>query len=122
MKKALFYTDMLVFQKVYPLEDSYDFYGMVEAHKSFAALHLSVAELAKKELGDCLVLGAGGCLICERCAAADSLPCRRPDDALSSLEAHCIQVSELAKKAGMKYINGTDTVTYFGAVLYNQSK
>jgi hypothetical protein len=38
---------------------------------------------------------------------------------MPSLEAYGINVSELAKSAGMKYINGQDTVTYFGAVLFS---
>ena len=34
------------------------------------------------------------------------------------LEAYGINVSRMAQTAGMKYINGTNTVTYFGAVLF----
>ena len=120
MERALAYPRMLVFQKVYPLEDSYDYYGMMEAKEDFSRLHREVAALAREEMPGCLVLGAGGCTLCERCGAADGIPCRFPDQALASLEAHCIQVSELAGMAGMKYINGADTVTYFGAVLYKE--
>ena len=68
-------------------------------------------------LEDCLFLGAGGCRVCSRCAKQDDEPCRHPDLALSSLEAYGINVSVLAPQAGMKYINGVNTVTYFGAVL-----
>ena len=46
-------------------------------------------------------------------------PCRHPDLAMSSLETYGINVSELAKAAGMKYINGQNTVTYFGAALFD---
>jgi len=42
-----------------------------------------------------------------------------PDRAMPSLEAYGINVSLLAKTSGMKYINGANTVTYFGAVLFN---
>ena len=34
------------------------------------------------------------------------------------LEAYGINVSKLAEVAGMNYINGKDTVTYFGAILF----
>ena len=37
---------------------------------------------------------------------------------MKSLEAYGIHVSKMAEAAGMKYINGQDTVTYFGAVLF----
>lgn len=44
-------------------------------------------------------------------------PARRPWLACPSLESYGIQVSELAARCGMKYINGASTITYFGAVL-----
>lgn len=37
------------------------------------------------------------------------------DQAVSSLEAYGVAVYELANLSGMKYINGPNTVTYFGA-------
>ena len=46
------------------------------------------------------------------------LACRFPDRAMSSLEAYGVNVSELAVQCGMRYINGENTVTYFGAVFF----
>ena len=57
---------------------------------------------------------------CVRKAGRQALPV--PDKALASLEAYCISVSDLAASCGMKYINGQNTVTYFGAVMFNESK
>ena len=59
---------------------------------------------------------------CPRCAKRDELPCRHPDEALSSLETYGVAVSQLAELAGMKYINGVNTVTYFGACFFNGLK
>ena len=67
--------------------------------------------------GDALMLGAGGCNYCKRCAAADDKPCPFPDKAFASLEAYGIYVSQLAEAAGLKYINGQNTITYFSAIL-----
>jgi hypothetical protein len=63
-------------------------------------------------------LRAGGCGVCEVCAKRTGEPCRFPEKAMPSLEAYCVNVSELARAAGMKYVNGQNTVTYFGAVLF----
>ena len=41
------------------------------------------------------------------------------EQAMPSLEAYGVNVSQLAKTAEMKYVNGQDTVTYFGAVLFS---
>ena len=74
--------------------------------------------MKKQGFGRILCLGAGGCRICPRCAKQTNEPCRHPDRATPSLEAYGVNVSTLAKTAGMKYINGQNTVTYFGAVLF----
>ena len=112
------YDYALVYQTVTELEDSYDFEGMIEAKKKSYPL----AQGLRKTFDDpkfakVLHLGAGGCGVCKVCAKRTSEPCRYPERAMPSLEAYGINVSALAKSAGMKYINGQDTVTYFGAVL-----
>ncbi len=113
------YQKALVYQTVGGLEDSYDFEGMMEAGQRQNELVQRVRALTE-ELGitDTLHLGAGGCRLCERCGKVTGEPCRHPDQALASLETYGINVSLLAGQAGMKYINGQDTVTYFGAVFF----
>lgn len=110
------YRHVLVYQKVYPLEDSFDIEGMRDAKKDFTNLIQSVRDAFPDPA--MLHLGAGGCGVCERCAKRDDQPCRFPDRAVASLEGYGIHVSKLAEAAGMKYINGQDTVTYFGAVFF----
>lgn len=114
------YSYALVYQTVYPLEDSYDFEGMIEAGKRHNKLTQMINDYAKKNVSNMnfLHLGAGGCKLCETCAAITNEPCRFPKRALSSLEAYGINVSKLAESANMNYINGKDTVTYFSVILY----
>lgn len=119
MAKANRYRHALVFQSVHALEDSFDIEGMHEASVRHNRLVQAVHQAAKEEYADCFVLGAGACGICSRCSKRDGESCRFPDKAVVSLEACGIDVSQLAKLAGMKYINGANTVTYFGAVLYD---
>jgi len=117
--KARKYRQALVFQSISPLEDSYDYEGMMDAQKKHAKAARSLWEEWKAELGPSLLLSAGECQICAKCGMIDGVPCRFPDKAVSSLEAYCIDVSQLAPVSHMKYINGTNTVTYFGAVLFD---
>ena len=106
-------------EELIQLEDSYDFEGMMAAGEKMNRLTTRVRrELA--EVSPLLFLGAGGCRICQRCSKLDGQPCRRPEEAISSLEAYGINVSALAAQAGMQYINGSDTVTYFGAVFLGE--
>ncbi|MBE6546837.1 MAG: DUF2284 domain-containing protein [Ruminococcaceae bacterium] len=114
------YDYALVYQTVTALEDSFDFEGMVEAKKKTYPLAQRLRTIVQDmKLSKVLHLGAGGCGVCPKCAKQTGEPCRFPDRALPSLEAYGINVSQLAKAADMKYINGVNTVTYFGAVLFS---
>lgn len=113
------YPYALVYQTVSTLEDSYDFEGMMEAGDRHNKLMSELREKLKDEpLSRKLHLGAGGCRMCKVCTKITNEPCRHPDLAIASLETYGINVSKLAQLAEMKYINGKDTVTYFGAVLF----
>lgn len=113
------YDRALVYQTVGMLEDSYDFEGMMEAGQKHNDLAQQLRRLAEEQgITDCLHLGAGGCRICPVCGKKTGEPCRFPEQAMSSLEAYGVNVSELARLCGMRYINGQDTVTYFGAMFF----
>ena len=120
MAEVANYGYALVYQTVSELEDSFDFEGMVEAKKRTYPLAQSMREIFKScGIKKVLHLGAGGCGVCKSCAKQTGEPCRFPEKAMPSLEAYGFNVSALAKSAGMKYINGQNTVTYFGAVLFS---
>jgi predicted metal-binding protein len=120
ISRAKQYENIMVFQTIGQLEDSFDFEGMEEAAVKHNELTLIIAEKIRgiKELNNSLLLGAGACNVCPRCTKPDSLPCAFPHKAIPSLEAYGVAVSELAKVSGLKYINGENTVTYFGGVLF----
>lgn len=118
--RAKRYDHMLVFQIVDQLADCYDIEGMLRSAKRINNLCAVIRDYLSPTLpADTLYLGAGACRICERCAILDGRPCCFPEKAIASLESYGVDVSQLASLAGMDYINGYNTVTYFGAVLYN---
>lgn len=114
------YTTAVVYQTIYDIEDSYDIEGMLEGGKEHnkIAQKLNTKLTAEVDKQLYLHLGAGGCKVCDKCSKIDEIPCIHPDKAMASLETYGIDVTQLAKAAGMKYINGQNTVTYFGAVLF----
>jgi predicted metal-binding protein len=119
IEKARSYKKALVFQTVTKIKDSFDFDGMKEAAKRHSKVTDEINKAIGEQLGDYLQLTAGECTVCEVCALAEDKLCRFPDKAISSLEAYCMNVSTLAERCQMKYINGKNTVTYFGAFLFN---
>jgi len=110
----------VIWQNISPLEDSYDFEGMMEAQEGHVEMTQEIAQTLYDEFGreNIIVLSAGGCSVCEECAVLTNVPCRFPGKALASLEAYGINVSKLAEIAGMKYINGVNTVTYFSGAFF----
>lgn len=108
----------LIFQTIGQLKNSYDFRGMMAAAEVHGQVTMALAKDLKSVLGRFMVLGAGVCPVCLKCAKRENQPCRFPEAAIGSLEAHGIAVSELAALGSLKYINGKNTVTYFGAVFF----
>jgi predicted metal-binding protein len=129
----------LVLQTVWPLQDAFDFDGMMAgAEKHNALFRNAVARVApllepqgaarpravRPEAGRTenrprhLALSAGACSICGTCAFPRGQPCLHPAQALSSLEAYCIDVAALIDTAGLSYVNGPNTVSYVGLLLY----
>ena len=119
IQKAQNYKKAFIYQTVSSLEDSYDIEGMEEAAKAINQLASKLGESAPSFFKDYIQLGAGACHICESCAILEDIPCRFPDKAIASLESYGIAVSELATLCNMNYINGQNTVTYFGGFLFN---
>lgn len=113
----------LLYQRYSDLEDSFDIEGMQEAKKDFIALSQRLNERIKELLeGEYLHLSGGGCGLCKVCAKVTGEPCRFPEKALSSVEAYGVDVYNTTKSTELKYINGQDTVTYFGMVLFEEEE
>ena len=101
------------------MKSSFDFKGMMSGAGDFNTRLLVMKEDIGKQCSQLKfkILGAGECSICEKCTYVDGVPCRRPDDALVSLEACGIDVIKLMKDNGLKYNNGKNTVTYIGGIM-----
>jgi len=119
--RAKTYPRGLLYQTIGTLEDSFDVEGMFATAANHArvsqTLQPTVAALLKKPF---LHLTCGGCHLCEVCAKRTGAPCRHPECALPSMEGYGIDVYNTALATPLNYINGTDTVTYFGLVLFSE--
>lgn len=118
-ERCLRYDKMLVFSVKYDLEDSFDFEGMTKGMDDFKQVARTLESEIKPYLKNYIILSNEGCGTCAQCTYPDN-PCRFPDKVHGSIEGYGIFVNELADMAGMNYINGVNTVTYFGAVLFSE--
>ena len=118
MARLRTYRHGLLYQTIHTIEDSFDIEGMGEASREHARVSQRVNDALKPLLPGCLHLSCGGCNLCERCAKLDGEPCRFPDKALPPMEGYGIDVYQTTKPTELKYINGQNTVTFFGIVLF----
>ncbi len=118
METVRAFTGAVLYQTIHDLEDSFDYEGMTEAGKRHAAVSQALEQaLRSLRLPAYLHLSAGGCKVCDVCAKRSSLPCRHPDLAMAGLECYGMDVYQTAVRAGLQYVNGQNTVTYFGMIL-----
>ena len=108
----------LLYQTIYRIEDSFDIEGMGRASVCHAHVSQAVGDAVRQHLLGFLHLSCGGCHLCDRCAKLDGIPCRQPEKALPPMEGYGIDVYQTTKATDLKYINGQNTVTYFGIVLF----
>ncbi len=119
--RAKSYEHAIVFQTVEQIVDSFDIEGMHRAAKAHNHLIRRLKRAAERDGIDCMLLGAGACGGCSTCARVSGEPCRHPERAVVSLEAAGVDVVELAKQSGLPYMNGKNTVTYFGLMLMHDA-
>ncbi len=111
------FSKMTLFSKAYILEDEYDFDSIKETMKDFKVIVRNLNKQLKPVIDSFLLLSNESCDLCKVCTYPQN-PCRFPEDMHPAIEGFGLNISELAEKAGIHYINGRSTVTFFGAVLY----
>lgn len=118
MERVRAYPFAVLYQSVGQIEDSFDFEGMMDAAKAHLQLSQRIQKAAKAILPEGFLHLSSGCRLCARCAKEENLPCRHPQEALPALEGCGVDVYNTAAGTQLHYINGQNTVTYFGLVLF----
>jgi predicted metal-binding protein len=110
------YKKGILVQTTAMLEDSMDFEGMAEAAKNHGEHMATFTDEIKKLYPGSMIMGAGGCMRCQKCTYPDE-PCRFPEKMSSSMEAYGMVVSDVCQANNLPYYYGKDTLTYTGCVL-----
>lgn len=111
------YDHFLLLSKKYTLKNSFDLEGMRFGMMDFKEAVDVFEEEIRGILPNYRLLSNEGCGRCKKCTYPEA-PCRFPDKLHGSLEGYGFIVTELAKAANMRYNNGPNSVTFFGALLY----
>lgn len=106
-----------IFSTKHELEDSLDFEGMMDGKAAHEDVCAEVGRIFSESYPDNFMLTAEGCANCAKCTYPDA-PCRFPDKMHPSVESYGISVVKETAAAGMNYINGANTVIYFGNIFF----
>ena len=115
-EKILKYRFGIIVQTTGELEDDYDVETMMEAGSQQKKRFFSFRRELLAEYPELLALSSGGCELCEKCSYPDA-PCRFPKDAMPSMEAFGLVVSDVCTSNGVGYYYGPKTITYTGCYL-----
>ena len=117
-ERMLSFEHAVLFNYVGRIEDSFDFEGMMEIGEVFDGYVRQIKDLLTDNSAEFLIFGAGSCQLCKPCTYPDA-PCKQPDQAIPSVESTGLFIAQMAEPCGFKYINGQNTVTNFGLVLFD---
>lgn len=109
------YHSAILLQTIGRLQKAVDTHGYMAAEQRHREQIEAFAALVRKEYPKALILGSGGCRICETCAYPE--PCRFPDRRTSSMEAYGLFVTQVCRDNGVEYYYGPKTIAYVGCVL-----
>ena len=111
---------MFLINKKFDLKDRFDFKGMGQAMRDFKKYEDIFDDLMEGTGINYLLLGNEGCGRCEECTWPDA-PCRFPKRLHHSLEGYGFDIGRMAKLSGIHYNSGPNTVTFLGAVLFDET-
>ncbi|MDO5445283.1 MAG: DUF2284 domain-containing protein [Eubacteriales bacterium] len=120
MAEVKSYRFCLLYQIIGQLEDSFDVEGMMEAGVRLCELGQKLSEKLPELLSLPYLQLSGSCRLCEKCARLSGEPCRFPEKTIRSISGYGIDVYNTTSSTDLKYINGQDTVTNFGIVLFSE--
>lgn len=110
------YQRGILLQTVGQLSKTIDTKAYRETEQRHLEQFHSLAQEIRKEFPDALCLGSGGCRVCRTCA--HPAPCRFPAQALSSMEAYGLFVTQVCRDCGVPYHYGPMTIAYTACILF----
>lgn len=115
--RIMAYSNICVLTTKHELEDSFDWDGMMAGKAAHQKIVPKAFAMFQAVFQDIFILSTESCQSCDTCTYPDA-PCRFPEKLHPSIESYGVEVNKLAAAAGVHYINGVNTVTYFSCILF----
>lgn len=115
-RRAGAYRRGVILQSTGQLEDDFDIETMMDTERLQKERFMAFVEQIRRTYPGCLPMSTGACTICSRCTYPGA-PCRFPENAIPSMEAYGLMVSQVCADSGLGYYYGPKTITYTACVL-----
>ena len=113
------YSGVFVFTTIAEVQDVENMEETLRTRREHEAVTRQVRAILEKYTGKTLALSGESCAVCETCAWPKE-PCRHPEKMIPCMEGYGIVVPLLAERTGIEFFNGSNTVTWFGMVLFTE--
>ena len=115
-ERARKYGRGVLVQSTGEMEDDFDVECMIDTEQIQKERFRKLVRQIRQVYPDCLPMASGACTICAKCTCPDE-PCRCPSEAIPSMEAYGLFVSEVCEQSGLPYYYGPQTITYTSCIL-----
>lgn len=114
------YDHIVIYQIISPIKDNYDTDGINAAGEKLSEVSQKLQLYLRTSFNKPFLHLGGSCHLCPECTKVSNEPCRYPDKMLPSLSAYGIDVCKTCEGTSLMYVNGENTITYFGMILFNK--
>ena len=112
------YDRIMIYQVISPVKDYSDTEGLNAAGERFSDVSQKLQSFLKSAFCKPFLHLGGSCRLCPECAKISNEPCRYPEKLIPSLSAYGVDVLKTCEGTSLEYVNGENTVTNFGMVLF----
>lgn len=114
------YEHIVIYQVISPVEDISNQEEIYAAGERLSATSQKLQSLLWSALNKPFLHLGGSCHLCPECTKLYNEPCRYPDKLLPSLSAYGVDVCKTCEGTSLSYMNGENTITNFGMILFNE--
>lgn len=114
------YEHIVIYQVISPVEDISNQEEIYTAGERLSATSQKLQSLLRSALNKPFLHLGGSCHLCPECTKLYNEPCRYPDKLLPSLSAYGVDVCKTCEGTSLSYMNGENTITNFGMILFNE--
>lgn len=111
------YSDALLFDAVYEVDDAYDLERCSEARIAHGQMVRAIADDMEQRFGKVMPLSIS-CDLCEDCSCPKER-CKLPEKKIVSMDSYGVQIMKTLSDHDIMYDYGINTAIYFTLILFN---